>query len=125
MKKSSWTQCGKIFTGLRTSVSIANTAANYATGKKKQVDTVQDVHTCQYYMALEQVGTYNKEDVRKSYDSVGPKHMKRYRLYSDHCRYKMNCLFGKRCQNQHSEEEKAYFRQRPNGRGKPLRKTKL
>ena len=113
---------------------------NYDTSEKYCLPCVQDVQTFlafndtifkkelrvrSFDMALEQVGTYNKEDVRKSYDSVGPKHMKRYRLYSDHCRYKMNCLFGKRCQNQHSEEEKAYFRQRPDGRGKPLRKTKL
>ena len=76
-------------------------------------------------MALEQEGTYNKEDVNRSYHSVGPKHMKRYRLYSDFCRYKMNCLYGKRCQNQHTEEEKEYFRKQPGGRGNSLRKTRI
>ena len=121
-------------------LKIISDLDNYDTSEMYCLPCVQDVQTFlafndtifkkelrvrSFDMALEQVGTYNKEDVRKSYDSVGPKHMKRHRLYSDHCRYKMNCRFGKRCQNQHSEEEKAYFRQRPDGRGKPLRKTKL
>jgi len=78
-----------------------------------------------FNMALEQEGTYNKEDVDRTYHSVGPKHMKRNRLYSDYCRYKMNCLYGKRCQNQHTEEEKEYFRKKPGGRGNSLRKTRI
>ncbi len=60
-----------------------------------------------------------------SYESVGPKHMKRYRLYSDPCRYKKNCRFGTKCQNLHKDEEKEYFRKRPNGRGNPWRKTMM
>ena len=43
--------------------------------------------------------------------------------YSEPCPYKFNCKFGTRCQHQHSEEEKRYFRGRKDGRGNPLRKV--
>ena len=83
----------------------------------------KDLHERLSDIALEVVGAYSEEDVHQDFDSIQPKHMKQYRLYSEHCRYKLNCRYGIKCNKQHSDDEKAYFRQRPNGKGNPWRKT--
>ena len=89
--------------------------------------------------ALEQVGVYDDEEALAGsdnnivYESDPGKDWKTYRReprsnrlrqqYSEPCQYKYNCRFGTRCQYKHSEDEKAYFRGRTEGRGNPLRKV--
>ncbi len=89
--------------------------------------------------ALEQVGIYNDEEALAGSDSdviyeADPSNdWKTYRRqphghrlrqqYSDLCPYKYNCKFGTRCQYQHTEDEKTYFKGKKEGRGNPVRKT--
>ena len=49
--------------------------------------------------------------------------LRKHQRYSEKCSYSFNCRFGSRCQFQHTEEEKQYFKQHQ-GRGNPVRKVK-
>ncbi len=89
--------------------------------------------------ALEQVGMYNDEEALAGsdndviYEADTSNDWKTYRRkphghrlrqqYSDSCPYKYNCKFGTRCQYQHTEDEKTYFKGKIEGRGNPVRKT--
>ncbi len=48
---------------------------------------------------------------------------RRYQQYSDRCPYMLNCTFGLKCFNMHTEEEKEFFRDNA-GSGNPVRKVK-
>ena len=49
--------------------------------------------------------------------------LRKHQRYSEKCLYSFNCRFGSRCQFQHTEKEKQYFKQHQ-GRGNPVRKVK-
>ena len=53
----------------------------------------------------------------------GKSKVRKYQQYSAKCNHSFNCRFGSRCQFQHTEEEKLYFKQHQ-GRGNPVRKVK-
>lgn len=90
--------------------------------------------------ALEQVGILTNEEVLEGSDNETvfecdmPDDWTTYRRkprghhrlrqrYSDPCPFKFNCKFGTRCQNQHSDKEKCYFKGRTEARGVPVRKV--
>ncbi len=90
--------------------------------------------------ALEQVGIYDGEEALAGSDNETvyeadpsdnwktcrrqPRSNRRLRQqYSDLCPFKYNCKFGTRCQSQHTDDEKAYFKGRNEGRGNPVRKV--
>ena len=78
-----------------------------------------------YRMALEKVGRilyneacdgYDNESISESDDDDKPWRIKRRspppqktQLYSDPCPFKINCIFGFRCQYKHTEDEKSFF----------------
>ncbi len=88
---------------------------------------------------LDKIGIYNNEealagsdnDVNYEADSFDdwktyrrkPRSHRLRQQYSDSCPYKYNCKFGTRCQYQHTEDEKTYFKGRIEGRGNPVRKV--
>ena len=112
-------------------LSLAELADPYLTYEQRQSGL--------YQCAFEYIGQYNVDDisdgmeidnlsVSDDQDSWGV--VDHYKLksrlhqkYTDPCQYGFNCIFGKRCQNKHTEKEKKYFTTRQ-GKGNPLRKVK-
>ena len=101
-----------------------------------------DKEICKFDDVLEQVGNYSDEEALAGsdnevvYEADSQKEWQTYRRkphsyghlrqqYSKPCQFKYNCSFGTKCQYQHSEDEKAYFRGRPRGGGNPVRKVSL
>ena len=99
----------------------------------------RDLELQRFDYALEQVGVFdNEEAIAGSEEDIifesdprnGWKRKRRKtrshllrQQYSEHCPYRYNCRHGTRCQYQHSEEEKTYFKGRIEGRGNPKRKV--
>ena len=90
-------------------------------------------------MELEKVGQihydeacdgYDNEAISESDDDDKPWRIKRRspppqktQLYSEPCPFRINCKFGLKCHNRHTEDEKRFFRTNQ-GEGNPLRKVK-
>lgn len=91
-----------------------------------------------YQMALEKVGYISYDDACDGYDneaiSMSDDECKPWRLarkspppvsqrYSERCAFKVNCKFGLKCFNKHTDDEKEFFKANQ-GQGNPLRKVK-
>ena len=73
---------------------------------------------------------YDNEAISESDDDDKPWRIKRRspppqktQLYSEPCPFRINCKFGLKCHNKHTEDEKRFFRTNQ-GEGNPLRKVK-
>ena len=76
------------------------------------------------------VWRYDNEAISESDDDDKPWRIKRRspppqktQLYSEPCPFRINCKFGLKCHNKHTEDEKRFFRTNQ-GEGNPLRKVK-
>ena len=91
-----------------------------------------------WQMALERVGRIGYDDAFEcdnvemyvSDEERDPWHIvqwapppQRSQRYTESCPYKFNCIYGLKCFNKHTQDEKAFFRTNK-GQGNPLRKIK-
>ena len=63
------------------------------------------------------------DDDDKSWHVKRPPRPHKSQRYSDPCSYKFNCMYGLKCHNKHTDDEKSFFRTNQ-GEGNPLRKVK-
>ena len=90
-------------------------------------------YECLYRMALEKVGyilydvwRYDNEAISESeWQAIKRRSPppQKTQLYSEPCPFRINCKFGLKCHNKHTEDEKRFFRTNQ-GEGNPLRKVK-